>query len=415
MAIIKPFRGFRPPSDMVEQIASKPYDVMNRAEAKEMADGNKVSFLRITRPEIEFDESISPYDPDIYQRAKDNFIKFVNEGALIQDQSDCYYIYRLVMGEVDQTGIVCVCGIDDYWNEVIKKHEYTRPVKEKDRITNIKVSGIQPGPVFSAYKQIDEIDELVESFKKENQPEYDFRSGDDVLHQVWVISNGVKVKRLEMMLEKVPTVYIADGHHRAASGAKVGRELREKLGATIDGPHNYFLSVIFPHDQLNILDYNRLIKDLNGSTEKEFIKAMEQYFHISELGNQSYKPEKERSFGMYLGQSWYELKLKESYDELVDPVESLDISLLDKYVFKSILGIQDQRTDKRIDFVGGIRGLAELQRRVDSGEMKLAFAIHPVSIEALFKVADSGKVMPPKSTWFEPKLRSGLFVHQIEQ
>lgn len=415
MAIIKPFKGFRPPSDMVEQIASKPYDVMNRTEAKEMAHGNKISFLRITRPEIEFDESVSPYDPEIYQRAKDNFIKFVNEGALVKDQTDCFYIYRLVMGKVDQTGIVCVCGIDDYWDDVIKKHEYTRPVKEKDRITNIKVSGIQPGPVFSTYKQIDEIDKLVEAFKTENLPEYDFKSEDDVLHQVWVISESDKVNRLEMVLEKIPTIYIADGHHRAASGAKVGRELREKKGRTIDGPHNYFLSVIFPHDQLSILDYNRLIKDLNGSTEEEFIESIKQFFHVSELGNHSYKPDKERSFGMYLGQSWYELKLKESYDNLVDPVESLDISLLDKYVFKSLLGIEDQRTDQRIDFVGGIRGLAALQGRVDSGEMKLAFAIHPVSIEALFKVADSGKVMPPKSTWFEPKLRSGLFVHQIGQ
>lgn len=413
MAIIKPFKGYRPPKEKVEQIASKPYDVMNRAEAKEMAQGNDISFLRITRPEIEFDEAISPYEPEIYQRAKENFTKFVENGALIQDSNDCYYIYRLVMGAVDQTGIVCVCGIDDYWNDVIKKHEYTRPVKEKDRITNIKVSGIQPGPVFSAYKQRDEIDEVVESFKKDNSPIYDFRSEDDVLHQVWVMSAHDDVKKMEVLMEQIPYVYIADGHHRAASGSKVGKEMREQIGAEVDGPHNYFLSVLFPHDQLSILDYNRLIKDLNGHSEEDFLKALEQYFTISKKGIEPFKPKKERSFGMYLGGVWYSLVLKESFDEEKDPVESLDISLLDKYVFKSLLGIEDQRTDKRIDFVGGIRGLSELQRRVDSGEMKIAFAIHPVSIEALFAVADSGNVMPPKSTWFEPKLRSGLFVHQI--
>lgn len=413
MAIIKPFKGYRPPSGKVEQIASKPYDVMNRAEAKVMAEGNEISFLRITRPEIEFDESISPYEPEIYQRAKANFLKFVKDGALIQDQSDCYYIYRLVMGKVDQTGVVCVCGIDDYWNDVIKKHEYTRPVKEKDRITNIKVSGIQPGPVFSAYKKVKEIDELVDAFKKDNSPVYDFRSEDDVLHQVWVVNSNDKVNELESLLEQIPAVYIADGHHRAASGAKVGKEIREAKGNT-DGPHNYFLSVLFPHDQLSILDYNRVIKDLNGHSEKDFLNALDEYFTISEKGIEAFKPTVSHSFGMYLNNAWYKLKLRETIAVSEDPVECLDISILDKYVFKTLLNIQDQRTDKRIDFVGGIRGLGELQRRVDSGEMKIAFAIHPVSIESLFNVADSGNVMPPKSTWFEPKLRSGLFVHQID-
>lgn len=414
MAIIKPFKGYRPPSNLVEQIASKPYDVMNRAEAKEMVAGNDISFLRITRPEVEFEETVSAYAPEIYQRAKENFVKFVEQGALIQDETKSYYIYRLVMGEVDQTGIVCVCGIDDYWNDVIKKHEYTRPVKEKDRITNIKVSGIQPGPVFSAYKQRDEIDEFVDNFKKEKSTVYDFRSEDDVLHQVWVVSEKDKVNSLENLLEKVPEVYIADGHHRAASGSKVGREMREQKGSENDAPYNYFLSVLFPHDQLSILDYNRVIKDLNGHTEEIFIAEVEKYFDVSKKASGSHKPDRSRSYGMYLGGYWYELNLKEAYDEEDDPVGSLDISLLDKYVLKPLLGIEDQRTDKRIDFVGGIRGVGELQRRVDSGEMKIAFAIHPVSIEALFKVADSGNVMPPKSTWFEPKLRSGLFVHQID-
>jgi len=414
MAIIKPFRGYRPPSNLVEQIASKPYDVMNRAEAKEMAADNDISFLRITRPEIEFENSVSPYAPEIYQRAKENFVKFVETGALVQDENACYYIYRLVMGKIDQTGIVCVCGIDDYWNDVIKKHEYTRPVKETDRITNIKVSGIQPGPVFSAYKKRAEVDEFVGLFKKEKSPVYDFRSEDDVSHQVWVVDNADEVDQLEGLLKEIPSVYIADGHHRAASGAKVGKELRALNPDRNDAPYNYFLSVLFPHDQLSILDYNRVIKDLNGNSEEEFIGALEQVFTITNKGAEAYKPTTLRSFGMYIGGSWYELKLKEAYDEKEDPVERLDISLLDKHVLKPLLDIQDQRTDKRIDFVGGIRGLEGLQKRVDSGEMKVAFAIHPVSIEALFDVADSGNVMPPKSTWFEPKLRSGLFIHQID-
>ena len=413
MAIIKPFKGYRPPGNLVEKIASKPYDVMNRAEAKEMAAGNEISFLRITRPELEFDDSVSAYAPEIYQRAKENFQKFANDGALVQDEAACFYIYRLVMGEVDQTGIVCVCGIDDYWNGVIKKHEYTRPLKEKDRITNIKVSGIQPGPVFSAYKNREDVDEFVETYRKENSPVYDFESEDKVLHQVWVVSQNEKVKKLESILKDVPEIYIADGHHRAASGSKVGLELREEKGLNEDAPYNYFLSVIFPHDQLSILDYNRLIKDLNGHTKEEFITALSQIFEVVEKGKAIFKPTRTRSYGMYLDGSWYELNLREAYDKQDDPVEKLDISLLDKYVLKALLDIQDQRTDKRIDFVGGIRGLGELQKRVDNGEMKIAFAIHPVSITELFDVADSGKVMPPKSTWFEPKLRSGLFVHQI--
>ena len=415
MAIIKPFKGYRPPDDLVERIASKPYDVMNRAEAKEMAAGNDISFLRITRPEIEFEETVSPYAPQVYQRAKENFTKFVEQGALVQDQVQSYYIYRLVMGKVDQTGIVCVCSIDDYWNDVIKKHEYTRPVKEQDRITNIKVSGIQPGPVFSAYKKRKDIDAFVANHKSDHSPVYDFRSEDDVLHQVWVVSDADQVNKLENLLGEVPEVYIADGHHRAASGAMVGRDMRALKGTDPNAPYNYFLSVLFPHDQLSILDYNRLVKDLNGHSAEDFLEAIEKYFTISKRGGEPYKPMSSGSYGMYLGGCWHELKLKASFDENEDPVGSLDISLLDRYVLKPLLGIEDQRTDKRIDFVGGIRGVGELQKRVDSGEMQLAFAIYPVSIEALFRVADSGNVMPPKSTWFEPKLRSGLFVHQIDR
>ena len=414
MAIVKAFKGFRPPSELVERIASKPYDVMNRQEAKTMVGENDISFLRITRPEVEFDEDISAYAPEIYSRAKENFKSFVKRGALVQDDEECYYIYRLVMGTIDQTGIVGVCAIDDYWDNTIKKHEYTRPEKEQDRITNIKVSGIQPGPVFSSYKQKDDIDEFVNAIKSEQKPVYDFKSEDGVLHQVWVISDVSKVKALEAMLLEVDSIYIADGHHRAASGSKVGLELRGKKGNSLEAPYNYFLSVIFPHNQLSIIDYNRVVRDLNGHSKEDFIGALERHFEVISYNQKIFKPKSNRSFGMYLDHTWYELILKTDFDEVNDPVDSLDISLLDKYVFKPLLNIKDQRTDKRIDFVGGIRGLEELQKRVDSKEMQIAFAIHPVSIEQLFKVADSGKVMPPKSTWFEPKLRSGLFIHQID-
>jgi len=374
MADIKAFRGFRPPIEKVEDVASKPYDVMNRAEAKEMAANNDWSFLRITRPEIEFPDSDSAYGEAIYKRARYNFEKFVREGVLVQDKQASFYIYRLVMGDVDQTGVVCVCAIDDYWNDIVKKHEYTRPVKEKDRITNMTVSGIQAGPVFSAYRQMDSIDSFVEAF----------------------------------------AVYIADGHHRAASGSKVGQALRRKKGLVADAPYNYFLSVLFPHNQLSIIDYNRVVKDLNGLSKDDFLKAIEKCFHLEENATGSCKPGEQNKFGMYLDGDWYALSLKDALIERNDPVERLDIAMLDKYVFKSIFNIQDQRTDDRIDFVGGIRGMEALQKRVDNGEMKVAFAIYPVSIDELFAVADSGNVMPPKSTWFEPKLRSGLFVHQID-
>jgi len=414
MADIKAFRGFRPPIEKVEDVASKPYDVMNRAEAKEMAANNDWSFLRITRPEIEFPDSDSAYGEAIYKRARYNFEKFVREGVLVQDKQASFYIYRLVMGDVDQTGVVCVCAIDDYWNDIVKKHEYTRPVKEKDRITNMTVSGIQAGPVFSAYRQMDSIDSFVEAFKKDHAPVYDFTAEDDVLHQLWIVQDASAVKQLEEEMSKIPAVYIADGHHRAASGSKVGQALRRKKGLVADAPYNYFLSVLFPHNQLSIIDYNRVVKDLNGLSKDDFLKAIEKCFHLEENATGSCKPGEQNKFGMYLDGDWYALSLKDALIERNDPVERLDIAMLDKYVFKSIFNIQDQRTDDRIDFVGGIRGMEALQKRVDNGEMKVAFAIYPVSIDELFAVADSGNVMPPKSTWFEPKLRSGLFVHQID-
>lgn len=414
MADIKAFKGFRPPADKVEKVASKPYDVMNRAEAKEMAAGNDWSFLRITRPEIEFPDSDSAYGEAIYKRAKYNFDKFVREGVLVQDGQASFYIYRLVMDDIDQTGVVCVCGIDDYWNDIIKKHEYTRPVKEKDRITNMTVSGIQPGPVFSAYKQRASIDAFVDAFKKDNAPIYDFTADDNVLHQLWKVSDAEAVRALEKEMDAIPAVYIADGHHRAASGSKVGQALRAKKGLVAGAPYNYFLSVLFPHNQLSIIDYNRVVKDLNGLTVPDFKAALEKCFYIEEKGASAYKPSKENHYGMYLDGTWYELRLKDAFVEKTDPVESLDIAMMDKYIFKPIFNIQDQRVDKRIDFVGGIRGMSALEERVDSGEMKVAFSIYPVSIDELFAVADSGNVMPPKSTWFEPKLRSGLFVHQID-
>lgn len=413
MAKIFSFKGVRPKPDLVEKVASKPYDVMNRMEAKEMANGNPHSFLRIIRPEIEFDDSVSAYDDAVYEKGKENFQAFIENGTLVKDSQESLYIYRLTMDEIVQVGIVCLCSIDDYFNEVIKKHEYTRPVKENDRIKHMNVSGIQPGPVFSAYKKNTAVDSFVESIVNSKKATNDFVASDNVRHEFWVIEDQKKIDELINLMEGVEAIYIADGHHRAATGSKVGKSMREEFGASDDAPYNGFLSVLFPHDQLKIIDYNRVVTDLNGLGSDEFLKELDTFFEVTKLDGQ-FEYSKNRTYGMFLDGSWYSLTLKDIYDENQDPVESLDIALLDKFVFKGLLGIEDQRTDNRIDFVGGIRGLGELADRVNEGKMKVAFAIYPVQIEELFNVADSGKVMPPKSTWFEPKLRSGMVLHQIK-
>ncbi len=411
MSDIKPFKGYRPPQELAAVVASRPYDVLNRAESK--AESNPQSFLRIIRSEIDVAEAISPYDPIVYQTAKKNFDSFVDNGILVQDQQDCLYVYAQTMDGQQQIGLVCGTSIDDYLNDHIKKHEYTRPQKEQDRITHITTTHLHTGPVLMAYPQVAEIDALVAQVTA-TDPIYDFVAEDGIGHTFWVISDSVLITQLVQLFEnKVPDIYIADGHHRAASSTKVGLKMREaKPDYTGEEEFNYFLSVLFPDNQLRIIDYNRVITDLGRVFKTDLLARIALNFDIEKQAG-LYKPQKKREFSMYIDGEWYLLKAKPHTYATEDPVQSLDISILSDYVIAPILGIEDQRTDDRIDFVGGIRGLGELEKRVDSGEMKLAFAIYPVSVEELMAVAQSGRVMPPKSTWFEPKLRSGLVVHEF--
>lgn len=415
MAIIQSFKGFRPPAQWAAKVASRPYDVMNRAEAKAEAAGNPYSFLQVIRSEIGFPNSLSAYDDQVYAAAKTNFDNMVANGILIQDDAPCLYIYAQEMNGKRQTGLVTGTAIQDYLDDHIKKHEFTRPTKEKDRITHIGTTRLQTGPVLMAYPQVAEIDVIVNTITHTETPTYDFVATDDIRHILWVVNDDAVIKTLIALFDShVPNIYIADGHHRAASSTKVGTALKNaNPNHTGTEDYNYFLSVLFPDNQLQIIDYNRVVKDLNGLSKTDFLKKIQAHFNIELRGNTPFKPAKLYDFGMYLDSEWYALTAHPETYATDDAVAALDISILSDYLLAPILGIADQRTDDRIDFVGGIRGLAELERRVNSGEMRLAFAIHPVSIAQLIDVANSGKVMPPKSTWFEPKLRSGLVVRGI--
>ena len=411
MAIIKPFKALRPKPELAEKVASKPYDVLNSQEAKLEAAGNHYSFLRITKPEIDLPDGIDVHASEVYQKAKDNLDKFITNGVLFNDDKDCYYVYELTMNGRKQTGLVCVSSVDDYFNDVIKKHEFTRPEKEKDRIDHMLATGAQTGNVFMAYRDVSALSDLINEWKRSHEPVYDFTDNDDVHHSIWVINDDAVINAIsDLFKSKVPNTYIADGHHRAASAAKVSEQLPESQAA------KYFLTTIFPASELAILDYNRVVKDLNGLSTEEFLNKLEDNFTI-EKTNEAYSPKQLHQFGMYLEKQWYLLKAKEnsadSYRDETDPISVLDVTILSNNILDKILGIKDQRTDKRIDFVGGIRGLGELEKRVDSGEMSVAFSLHPVSIQQLFDIADGGNVMPPKSTWFEPKLRDGLLTHLI--
>jgi len=411
MAIIKPFKALRPKPELAEKVASKPYDVLNSQEAKLEAAGNHYSFLRITKPEIDLPDGIDVHASEVYQKAKDNLDKFITNGVLFNDDKDCYYVYELTMNGRKQTGLVCVSSVDDYFNDVIKKHEFTRPEKEKDRIDHMLATGAQTGNVFMAYRDVSALSDLINEWKRSHEPVYDFTDNDDVHHSIWVINDDAVINAIsDLFKSKVPNTYIADGHHRAASAAKVSEQLPESQAA------KYFLTTIFPASELAILDYNRVVKDLNGLSTEEFLKKLEDNFTI-EKTSEAYSPKQLHQFGMYLDKQWYLLKSKENsphgYRDTTDPIGVLDVTILSNNILDKILGIKDQRTDKRIDFVGGIRGLGELEKRVDSGEMSVAFSLHPVSIQQLFDIADSGNVMPPKSTWFEPKLRDGLLTHLI--
>jgi len=408
MSTIVPFQALRPAPQLASQVASKPYDVLNSHEAREEAADNPDSFLHITKSEIDMPLNVDTHSQEVYDKAKENLQAFIEKGILLEEDQPCYYIYQLVMDGRSQTGLVCGSSVDDYEKGVIKKHELTRPDKENDRINHMKTIRAQTGNVFLAYKNVSAIDDLIESWKRSNQPLYDFTATDGISHTVWSVNDAGTIQSITgLFATEVPFTYIADGHHRAASAAKV----RKALGPGVSTAADYFLTTLFPSDQLHILDYNRLVHDLNGASVQEFIDSLQKEFFVGKVAH-AFSPERLHEFGLYVGGAWYKLVAKEgSFSN--DPIGVLDVTILQKNILDKLLSIKDPRTDKRIDFVGGIRGLAELERRVNSGEMKAAFSLYPVSIEQLFDIADSGEIMPPKSTWFEPKLRDGLLTHLI--
>ena len=412
MAVIRKFKAIRPTPEMAERVAALPYDVVNSEEAAEMVIGNPYSFLHVDKAEIDLPAGTDIYSPEVYEKAKSNLEKMITDGVLVQDEKPMLYVYELTMDGRSQTGLVACTSIDEYMQGIIKKHELTREDKEQDRIRHVDICNANTGPIFLAYRTVDEISKIVDDVKK-NAPVYDFTAEDGIKHRAWVIEDDKTADKLVELFKNVPSLYIADGHHRNASAAKVGLKRREENpDYTGDEEFNYYLAVIFPSDQLKILDYNRVVKDLNGLTEEEFIKKLSEKFDVVETAGRA-KPEKACDFGMYMDGKWYMLTAKDEIKSN-DAVRGLDVSILQDNVLIPILGIGDIRTDKRIDFVGGIRGLGELEKRVDSGEMKVAFAMYPTSIEQLMTIADENKIMPPKSTWFEPKLRSGLFIHSLE-
>lgn len=413
MAILRGFKGLRAKKELVHRVASLPYDVMNRAEAKEMAKGNDKSFLHIVRSEIDVPEEVSQYDRSVYKVAKKNLDKFQEEGILIQDKKPKLYIYRQLMNGRVQTGIVGCTSIDDYMNNIIRKHEFTRPEKEQDRINNFEYCDANTAPIFLTYRKNDEINTIVNEWIKFHMPVYNYISEDDITHIVWVIEAEEVMERLTELFEGIDYLYIADGHHRSASSVAVGRRRREaNPNYTGDEEFNFFMSVIFPDEDLFIMDYNRVVRDLNGHSREEFFQKVGEKFTITEVGKEGYKPMAKKRFGMFIDNKWYELKAHEGIWDENDPVDRLDVSILQKNLLDPILGIDNPRTNKRIDFVGGIRGLEELERRVNT-DMTVAFSMFPTTIDDLFSIADIGEVMPPKSTWFEPKLRSGLFIHKL--
>ena len=421
MVTIIPFKALRPEAQYAKLVASKPYDVLNSKEAKVEAEGNPYSFLHITKSEIDLPDTTDPYSQKVYDKAKENLDAFISRNVLFKESKPCLYIYQLVMpdrlntgNDHIQTGLVCCSSIDDYENDLIKKHEFTRPEKEQDRINHIKTTGAQTGNVFLAYKNINEIDAIIDKWKKERSAVYIFVSDDIIQHAIWIINDEETISKISSLFkEKVPCTYIADGHHRAASAAKAKAFFIQKdtTGEKNDNAANYFLTTLFPSNQVKILEYNRVVKDLNCLTETVFFEMVEENFLI-EKKDKAFLPEEPNTFGMYLNYQWYKLTFNNSLRN-DDPIEKLDITILQHNLLQPILGIADQRTDKRIDFIGGIRGLHELEEKVNSGEMAIAFSLYPVTVQQLFDIADSGNVMPPKSTWFEPKLRDGLLTHLV--
>ncbi len=409
MITIAPFKALRPEAPFAKQVASRPYDVLNSKEAKTEAQGNPNSFLHITKSEIDLPEDTDIHSQKVYDKAKENLDAFISRKVLFRENKPCYYIYQLVMNGKSQTGLVCGSSVDDYEKDLIKKHEFTRPEKENDRINHIKTTGAQTGNVFLAYKNVETIDTLISNWKADRNPVYNFTADDDIQHTIWIVNDSDTITKItELFKTEVPATYIADGHHRAASAAKV----RAALGGD-NSPEgaDYFLTTLFPSNQLYIMDYNRVIKDLNGHTPEQLLSVIKEKFDV-QTAAKAVAPASLHEFGMYLNNQWYQLTSKKG-TYTTDPIGVLDVTILSDNILAPVFNITDQRTDKRIDFVGGIRGLAELEKRVDSGEMAIAFSLHPVTIQQLFDIADSGNVMPPKSTWFEPKLRDGLLTHLI--
>ena len=414
MARVKPFKGLRPPRELVEQVESRPYDVLDSDEARAEAGNNEKSLYHIIKPEIDFPVGTSEYDARVYERAAENFAKFQREGWLVQDAADHYYVYAQTMNGHTQYGIVVGAAVDDYMNGVILKHELTRRDKEEDRMKHVRVCDANIEPVFLAYPDDDVLDAVVARYTLQ-EPEYDFIAPvDGFRHQFWIIDKEEDITAVTERFALMPHLYIADGHHRTAAAALVGAEKAKANPAhTGTEEYNYLMAVCFPASQLTILDYNRVVKDLNGHSPAEFLALLEKDFVVSPQGTEPYRPARLHEFSLYLKGEWYSLMLKPGLVDETDPIESLDVSISSKRILDEILGIKDLRSDKRIDFVGGLRGLGELKRRVDSGEMQMALALYPVSMQQIIRIADSGNIMPPKATWFEPKLRSGLVVHKL--
>lgn len=414
MAIIKPFKGIRPPKNLVEQVASRPYDVLNSEEARNEAAGNEKSLYHIIKPEIDFPAGTDEHDERVYAKAVENFRKFREKGWLVQDETENYYVYAQTMNGRTQYGLCVGAYVDDYMTGKIKKHELTRRDKEEDRMKHVRINNANIEPVFFAYPHNDEIDAIVAEVVK-GEPEYDFVAPDGFGHHFWMIDDKTTIARITEIFAQMPSMYIADGHHRSAAAALVGNEKRMQNAAHRgDEEYNYFLAVCFPDNQLNIIDYNRVVKDLNGLSDEEFLTKLSENFEIERKGSEIYKPTKLHNFSLYLSGVWYSLTAKAGTYNDDDPIGVLDVTISSNLILDEILGIKDLRSDKRIDFVGGIRGLGELKRRVDSGEMRVALALYPVSMKQLIDIADSGNIMPPKTTWFEPKLRSGLIIHSLD-
>ena len=412
--IIKPFRGIRPPKTLVEKVSSRPYDVLNSEEARREAEGNPMSLYHIIKPEINFEPGTDEHDPKVYTSAVEHFREFRQKGWLVQDSQDKYYVYAQTMNGHTQYGLVVAAWVEDYMEGRIKKHELTRKDNEEDRMKHVRVNNANIEPVFFAYPHRDDLDQIIASITA-GEPEYDFVAAPEGFrHTFWVINEPATIERITQIFKEIPSMYIADGHHRSAAAALVGNEKKlQNPHHTGNEEYNYFLAVCFPDNQLNIIDYNRLVRDLNGLTDEQFLEALKVDFEVEKMGKEIYKPQRLHNFSLYLSGEWYSLTAKQGRYDDQDPIGVLDVTISSNLILDKILGIKDLRTDKRIDFVGGIRGLGELKRRVDSGEMKMALALYPVTMQQIINIADSGNIMPPKTTWFEPKLRSGLVIHEL--